>query len=143
MVLRPFLNETPDPEPTRRAVAGHRTQASMSEVNTMPQSRLHSSIVGESTMATYKEQPIPKPIDGELVHLLTEQYGPIRAFVLNYEGSAPASQNPWVLWYCARDGYALLGKLPLEMLEYWTFKKTCEWHVMPPAQDQQAPMDVF
>lgn len=85
-----------------------------------------------STMATYQGQPTPEPIDGELVHLLTVQYGPIRAFVLNYEGGAPASQNPWVLWYCAQDGYALLGKLPLGMLEHWTFKKTCEWHVMPP-----------
>jgi len=101
------------------------------------------SRLGESTMATYKGQPAPEPIAGELVHLLTEQYGPIRAFVLNYEWGAPASQNPWVLWYCARDGYALLGKLPLWTLEHWTFKKTCEWHVIPPAQDQQAQIDLF
>ena len=67
-------------------------------------------------MVTYKRQPAPEPIGGELVHLLTEQYGPVRAFVLNYEWGAPASQNPWVLWFCARDGYALQGKLPQA---YW------------------------
>ena len=91
-------------------------------------------------MATHTGQPRPEPIDGELVHLLTEQYGPIRVFVLNYEWGALVSQNPWVLWYCTRDGYALLGKLPLWMLEYWTFKKTCEWHVVPPESPAQGSL---